>query len=64
MANELLLLKKYLIDAYEIFSKIPVTGDQVELMAAGRADLRSAYQLTETLVQNNKHDMAKEKSDG
>lgn len=40
-------LRGHLSEAFNMISAFPVTGDQVELMAATREHLRRAYALTE-----------------
>lgn len=38
-------VKKHLEEAFQLLSSIPVKGDAVDVMAAVRVNLRSAYHL-------------------
>lgn len=41
-------VQKKINEAFKLLTAIPVSGDQVELMAAAKESLRQAYQLAST----------------
>lgn len=57
-------IKKYMETAYDMLSRIRVSGDAVDFMANARVALREAYRLAEVYASNEINAEAKEGSNG